>query len=174
MVCPAITESSHLCHSERTLIVFVLIGSAGLVLLLLSLFIGEMFELGDGALSGASLGVGGVVFGGVGAIVVANGLDAWVAYAASVVVGLLAAALAQLMIRRLSAGDDDAAVSLVGVQGTATTAITAGSGEVALDAVSELERRLAWSDEPIAEGARVVVVEHSGSRVRVQAHTAAD
>jgi membrane protein implicated in regulation of membrane protease activity len=115
-----------------------------------------------------------VVFGAVGTIVVANGLDTWVAYAASAVVGLLAVALAQLMIRRLSGGEDDAAVSLVGVQGTATTAITSGSGEVALDAVTELERRLAWSDEPIVEGTRVVVVEHSGSRVRVQAHAQRD
>ncbi|WP_407319501.1 NfeD family protein [Isoptericola halotolerans] len=149
------------------MLVFVLIGAAGLLLLLLSLVVGELLDLGDGALSGTSLGVGAVVFGAVGSIVTVNGLPVWVAYAASVVVGLLAAAVAQLMIRRLSATEDNANVSLVGVQGTAVTDITQASGEVSLDAVSELERRLAWSLEPIAEGTRVVVLEHQPNSVRV-------
>lgn len=149
------------------MLVFVLIGAAGLLLLLLSLVVGELLDMGDGALSGTSLGVGAVVFGAVGSIVTVNGLPVWVAYGASVVVGLLAAAVAQLMIRRLSATEDNANVSLVGVQGTAVTDITQSSGEVSLDAVSELERRLAWSLEPIAEGTRVVVLEHQPNSVRV-------
>ncbi|PRZ04115.1 NfeD-like partner-binding protein [Isoptericola sp. CG 20/1183] len=149
------------------MLVFVLIGAAGLVLLLLSLVVGELLDLGDGALSGTSLGVGAVVFGAVGAIVTVNELSLWVAYAASAVVGLLAAGVAQLMIRRLSATEDNANVSLVGVQGTAVTDITQAAGEVSLDAVSELERRLAWSLEPIAEGTRVVVLEHQPNSVRV-------
>jgi membrane protein implicated in regulation of membrane protease activity len=148
-------------------LVFVLIGAAGLLLLLLSLVVGELLDMGDGALSGTSLGVGAVVFGAMGSIVTVNGLPVWVAYAASVVVGLLAAAVAQLMIRRLSATEDNANISLVGVQGTAVTDITQSSGEVSLDAVSELERRLAWSLEPIAEGTRVVVLEHQPNSVRV-------
>ncbi|MCK0117584.1 hypothetical protein MWU57_11125 [Isoptericola sp. S6320L] len=149
------------------MLVFVLIGAAGLVLLLLSLVVGELLDLGDGALSGTSLGVGAVVFGAVGAIVTVNELSVWVAYAASAVVGLLAAGVAQLMIRRLSATEDNANVSLVGVQGTAVTDITQAAGEVSLDAVSELERRLAWSLEPIAEGTRIVVLEHQPNSVRV-------
>lgn len=149
------------------MLVFVLIGAAGLLLLLLSLVVGELVDLGDGALSGTSLGVGAVVFGAVGSIVTVNGLPVWTAYAASAVVGLLAAAVAQLMIRRLSATEDNANVSLVGVQGTAVTDITQASGEVSLDAVSELERRLAWSLEPIAEGTRIVVLEHQPNSVRV-------
>lgn len=149
------------------MLVFVLIGAAGLLLLLISLLVGELLELGDGALSGTSLGVGAVVFGGVGAIVTVNDLPGWVAYVASAVVGLLAAGLAQLMIHRISATDDSASISLVGVQGTAMTNISQSSGEVSLDAVSELERRLAWSLEPIAEGTRVVVLEHQPNSVRV-------
>ena len=66
--------------------------------------------------------------------------------------------------------EDGVPTSLVGVQGTATTAIDPARGEVSLDAAHELERRLAWADEPIPEGARVVVLEQSGSRVRVQRH----
>ena len=155
------------------MLVFVLIGAAGMVLLLLSLVVGELVDLGDGAVSSTSLGVGAVVFGAVGTIVVANGGEAWVAYVASAVVGLLGVVLAQAMIRRLSATEDGTTTSLVGVQGTATTDITPTSGEVTLDAASELERRLARSDEHIGTGTRVVVLEHSGSTVRVGPYVAA-
>jgi hypothetical protein len=58
------------------------------------------------------------------------------------------------------------------VQGIATTDISPASGEVALEATSELERRLAWSDELVPAGTRVVVVEHSASKVRVRRHLA--
>ncbi|WP_278236161.1 NfeD family protein [Isoptericola sp. AK164] len=149
------------------MLVFALIGAAGLVLLLLSLVVGEILDVGDGALSGTSLGVGAVVFGAVGSVVTVNGWAPWIAYVASAVVGLLAVLVAQLLIRRLSATEDNARVDLVGVQGTATTDISQSSGEVALDAVSELERRLAWSMEPIASGTRVVVLEHQPNSVRV-------
>jgi membrane-bound ClpP family serine protease len=42
-------------------------------------------------------------------------------------------------------------------------------GEVSLDGPGEIERRLAWSDAPIAEGARIRVIEHAGTRVKVVA-----
>ena len=42
-------------------------------------------------------------------------------------------------------------------------------GEVSLDGPGEIERRLAYSDAPIAEGARIRVVEHAGTRVKVAA-----
>lgn len=149
------------------MLVFALIGAVGLVLLLVALFVGDLVDLGDGALSGASLGIGAVVFGAVGAVVTVNDLPPWVAYVASAVVGLLAVVVAQVMIRRLADTEDGVAVDLVGVQGTATTDITSSSGEVSLDAASELERRLAWSLEPIAAGTRVVVLEHRPNSVRV-------
>ena len=149
------------------MLVFVLIGAAGMLLLLVSLVVGELVDIGDGSLSTTSLGVGAVVFGAVGTIVTANDGPPWMAYLASALVGILAIVLAQALIRRLGATEDGAAVSLVGVYGTATTDVTPTSGEVTLDAASELERRLARSDEPIPAGSRVVVVEHSGSTVRV-------
>ncbi|MFC8600475.1 hypothetical protein ACFT55_19000, partial [Isoptericola sp. NPDC057191] len=101
------------------MLVFVLIGAAGMVLLLVSLLVGDLVDLGDGALSGTSLGVGAVVFGAVGSIVVANDLAPWVAYVASAVVGLLAVVLAQALVHRLAASDDSVVVSLVGAHGTA-------------------------------------------------------
>jgi len=150
------------------LIVFLVVGLVGLALLVLSLTLGDLVDVGDGLVSGTSIGVGAVVFGSVGMIVDVNGLDTWIAYVASGVVGLAALGLAQLVIVRLGASESGVAGSLVGVEGTATTHISTSSGEVSLDAAHELERRLAWSDEVIPEGSRVVVLEHAGSRVRVQ------
>ncbi|MFC8920972.1 NfeD family protein [Cellulosimicrobium sp. NPDC057127] len=156
------------------MLVFVVIGLAGLALLLLSLLVGEIIDVADGALSGTSLGVGGVVFGAVGAIVTVNDLPTWVAYAGSLGVAVVVVLLVQALVRRLRDSEDGGAASLVGVQGTATTDIDPSAGEVSLDAAHELERRLAWSEEPIPAGARVVVLEQSGSRVRVRRHFAGD
>lgn len=150
------------------MITFVVVGIVGLVLVLFSMILGEFIEFGDDLLSGTALGVGGIVFGAIGAIVVANELPAIVAYAGSAVAAVAVVALVQLLVRHLRDTEDGVAVPLVGTQGTATAPIDAAHGEVSLDAVQELERRLAWADEPIPEGARVVVVEQSGSRVRVQ------
>ncbi|WP_265521651.1 NfeD family protein [Oerskovia flava] len=152
------------------MLTFIIIGSIGLALVVLSLLVGELFELGDGAVSGTSLGVGAIVYGSIGAIVAANGLPMWLAYAGSAVVAIVAVLLVQVLIKRLKDTEDGVPVSLVGIQGVATTAIDPSRGEVSLDAAHELERRLAWSDEPVPEGARVVVVEQSGSRVRVRQH----
>ena len=49
-----------------------------------------------------------------------------------------------------------------------TTATTGPSGgEVRLEGVRDLESRLAWADEELPAGTRVVVVGVSGSRVHV-------
>lgn len=148
------------------MLTFVIIGAVGLLLVAGSLVLGELFEVGDGALSGTSLGVGAIVFGSVGAIVISNDLPLWAAYVGSVVVAVLVVVVVQLFIKRLRDTEDGQPVSLVGVQGVVTSDITGGRGEVSLD--SELERRLAWADALVPEGTRIVVVEQSGSRVRVQ------
>lgn len=148
------------------MLTFVIIGAVGLLLVAGSLVLGELFEVGDGALSGTSLGVGAIVFGSVGAIVISNDLPLWSAYVGSLVVAVLVVVVVQLFIKRLRDTEDGQPVSLVGVQGVVTSDITGGRGEVSLD--SELERRLAWADAPVPEGTRIVVLEQSGSRVRVQ------
>jgi membrane-bound serine protease (ClpP class) len=150
------------------MLTFVIIGAVGLLLVAGSLVLGEFLEIGDGALSGTSLGVGGIVFGAVGAIVISNDLPLWTAYVGSLVVAVLVVIVVQLFIKRLRDTEDGQPVSLVGIQGIVTSHITGGRGEVSLDAASELERRLAWADAPIPEGTRIVVVEQSGSRVRVE------
>lgn len=152
------------------MITFVVVGVVGLALVVISMILGELIELGDGAVSGTSLGVGAIVFGATGAIVVTNDLPLALAYAGSAVLAALAVLLVAVVTKKLRDSDDAAPVSLVGIQGTATSDISAATGEVSLDAAHELERRLAWADEPIPSGARVVVLEQSGTRVRVRRH----
>jgi membrane protein implicated in regulation of membrane protease activity len=151
------------------MLTFIVIGVVGLLLVAGSLVLGDFIEVGDGALSGTSLGVGAMVFGSVGAIVLSNDLPMWGAYVGSAVVALLVVVVVQLFVKRLRDTEDGQSVSLVGAHGTVTSDITGGRGEVSLD--SELERRLAWADSPIPEGTRVVVLEQSGGRVRVEPTT---
>ncbi|GGC02130.1 NfeD family protein [Cellulomonas carbonis] len=150
------------------MLTFVIIGAAGLVVLLGSLVLGDAVELGDGAVSGTSLGAGAVGFGAIGAITTALGQPVGVAYAASAVFAVLVVVGVGRIIAGLRATEDGKPRDLTGVQGVVTSTIMpGGSGEVSLDDPTELERRLAWSDQPIAAGTRVVVLQQSGSRVKV-------
>jgi membrane protein implicated in regulation of membrane protease activity len=150
------------------MLVFIIIGLLGLALAVASLLLGDFLELADGALSGTSLGAGGMLFGATGMVVLSSGLEPWVAYPAGLVVGILVIVLANVLLKRLRAGDDDTPVSLVGAQGSVTSDVDRGHGEVSLDAVTELETRLAFADEPIEQGTRIVVVEQHGARVKVE------
>lgn len=147
---------------------FIIIGSIGLLVLLVALPLDDVFDVGDGALSGTSLGAGGVAFGAIGAIVTANGLPTVWAYVASAAFGLLTVVGVQMLIGRLRESEDGQPRVLTGVAGTVTSTITPSGGEVSLDDPQELERRLAWADVEIASGTRIVVVEQSGSRVKVE------
>ncbi|GAB2496365.1 hypothetical protein GCM10027063_39310 [Promicromonospora xylanilytica] len=150
------------------MLVFIIIGLLGLALAVASLVFGDFLDLADGALSGTSLGAGGMLFGATGMVVLSSGLEPWVAYPAGLVVAILVILLVNVMLKRLRAGDDGAPVSLVGAQGSVTSDVDTGHGEVSLDAVTELETRLAFSDEPIRQGTRIVVVEQHGARVKVE------
>lgn len=150
------------------MLVFIIIGLLGLALAVASLLLGDFLELADGAISGTSLGAGGMLFGATGMVVLSSGLEPWVAYPAGLVVGILVIVLVNVLLKRLRAGDDDKPVSLVGTQGSVTSDVDRGHGEVSLDAVTELETRLAFSDEPIEQGTRIVVVEQHGARVKVE------
>ena len=150
------------------MLVFIIIGLLGLALAVASLVLGDFIELADGALSGTSLGAGGMLFGATGMVVLSSGLEPWVAYPAGLVVGILVIVLVNVLLKRLKAGDDGTPVSLVGAQGSVTSGVDRGHGEVSLDAATELETRLAFSDEPIEQGTRIVVVEQHGARVKVE------
>lgn len=150
------------------MLVFIIIGLLGLALAVASLVLGDFIDLADGALSGTSLGAGGMLFGATGMVVLSSGLEPWVAYPAGLVVGILVIVLVNVLLKRLKAGDDGTPVSLVGIQGSVTSGVDRGHGEVSLDAATELETRLAFSDEPIEQGTRIVVVEQHGARVKVE------
>ncbi|QIK82259.1 NfeD family protein [Sanguibacter sp. HDW7] len=147
--------------------VFVIIGVVGLLLVIGSMLLGEFIELGDGALSSTGLGVGAIVFGAIGIMTTANDLPTGLVYGGSAVAGIAAVWLSQLAIKRLQATEDGQPLKLVGMTGVAKSDITTQRGEVFLDTPQEIERRMAWSDAPIAEGSRIVVVAQEGSRVKV-------
>jgi membrane protein implicated in regulation of membrane protease activity len=150
------------------MVTFIVIGGVGLLMLLVSLVLDDLLELGDGLVSGTSLGAGLVAFGALGSIVKANGLATGWAYAAAIAFGLLVLFGVQAVVKRLKESEDGAPRVLTGVQGVVTATITgAGAGEVSLDDPRELERRLAWADTQIEVGTRIVVLEQSGSRVKV-------
>lgn len=150
------------------MIAFIVVGALGLVLLVVSLTVGELLELGDGALSGTSIGAGAVAFGAIGIIVTANGLPVVWAYVASILFAALVVLGAQRLVSGLRATEDGQPRTLTGVSGVVTsTIVPSGTGEVSLDDARELERRLAWADTEIAAGTRIVVVEQAGSRVKV-------
>ncbi|PVU82901.1 hypothetical protein DDP54_07665 [Cellulomonas sp. WB94] len=151
--------------------VFMILGGLGLVLLLLSLVVGEVFEeigFGDGGLSGSSIGIGAVVFGASGVIALSNGLGTGWAYGIAIAFAVVAAGVAQAVITRLARSEDPPPPPLEGAFGVATATTGPEGGEVRLEGVRDLENRLAWSDERIEAGTRVVVLAVSGSRVHVR------
>ncbi|MGP7959410.1 NfeD family protein [Sanguibacter sp. A247] len=147
--------------------IFVIIGVVGLLLVIGSMLLGEFIDFGDGIVSGTGLGVGAIVFSAIGIMTTANDLPTWLVYGGSALAGILALWLAQLTITRVQATEDGQPLHLVGMTGVAKSDITPQRGEVFLDAPQEIERRMAWSDAPIDEGTRIVVVAHEGSRVKV-------
>ena len=154
------------------LVPFLIVGGIGLVLLVISLVLGDIFDhldVGDGAISGTALSVGLVVFGASGALTVTSGLDVMWAYVLAAVLAVVAYVLSAVAVRSLTRSSDGLPASAIGLTGVAKSDVSPAGGEVSLDGPGEIERRLAYSDAPIAEGLRVRVVEHAGSRVKVVA-----
>ncbi|AQX80511.1 NfeD family protein [Plantibacter sp. MCCC 1A11337] len=147
---------------------FIIVGAVGLVIVLISLVFGEIFDFLDGAVSATALGSAFTVFGAVGAIVLANGLPVWSAYVISAVIGVLVLVGVQLMIRSFKRSEDGTPSSPLGLYGVARSTISASFGEVSLDGPHEIETRLAFSDTRIETGSRIRVVELQGSRVKVE------
>ncbi|MGR2753481.1 NfeD family protein [Agromyces arachidis] len=157
------------------LLPFLIVGGLGLALLVISLLVGDVldhFDVGDGMVSGTALAVAFTVFGAAGAITASGGLDLVWAYVLAVALGALAYVAAALAVRSLARSSDGVPTSAVGLTGVATAEIGTAAGEVRLDGPGEVERRLAFADAPIPEGARVRVVAHAGSRVKVVAELA--
>lgn len=150
------------------MLVFVAIGSAGLVILIVSMLFGELFDLLDGALSGTGLGSGLTLFGASGVLVLANGWPAGYAYLIAAVAGLIALVGVQLVIRRFQRSEDGVPSDPTDLTGVARTTVTPAGGEVSLDGPYEVETRLATSAVVIPAGTLVRVVSAAGARVRVE------
>lgn len=151
---------------------FLIVGGIGLAVLLISLIVGDIFdhfEIGDGAISGTALGVAAVVFGASGVLTYTAGLDTVWAYVLAAVLAVLAYLVAVFFVKRLTRSSDGVPLSALGLSGVSRSDISPAGGEVSLDGPGEVERRLAYSDDPIPEGVRIRVVEHSGTRVKVVA-----
>lgn len=151
---------------------FLIVGGVGLAVLLISLIVGDIFdhfEIGDGAISGTALGIAAVVFGASGALTYTSNLDPVWAYVLAAVLAILAYVVAVLFVKRLTKSSDGMPASAVGLSGVTRSTVSPAGGEVSLDGPHEVERRLAYSDETIAEGVRIRVIEHSGTRVKVAA-----
>lgn len=154
------------------LLPFLIVGGVGLVLLLISLVLGDLldhFEFGDGAISSTALSVGLVVFGASGALTASMGLDLVWAYVLAVVLAAAAYGFSVVVVRNLTRSSDGVPQSAVGLTGVAKSDVSSAGGEVSLDGPGEIERRLAYSDALIPEGTRIRVVEHAGTRVKVTA-----
>lgn len=152
------------------MLVFTVLGALGLVLLVASLIFGEVFDevgFGEGGLSGSAIGIGAVVFGASGVIALASDLGNGWAYGIAVALALVAAFVSQGFITQLAKSEDGPPPPLDGAFGVTTATTGPTGGEVRLEGVRDLENRLAWSDETLEAGTRVVVVAVSGSRVQV-------
>ena len=150
------------------MLVFIAIGVAGLVVLLVSLLFGELFDLLDGALSGTGLGAGLTLFGASGVLALANGWPASAAYLIAGAAGVVTLLGVQLLIRRFVRSEDGAPSDPAGMTGVARTPVTRAGGEVSLDGPYEVEARLATSDTDIPSGTPIRVVAANGPRVRVE------
>lgn len=151
--------------------VFLVVGGIGLVVLLASLIFGDVFDafdVGEGGFSGIAAGVGAVVFGASGVIALSQDLDVVWAYVIGVGFAALAAFVAQRLVKQLSDTEDAPPPPLDGAFGVTTATTGPGGGEVRLEGVRDLEARLAWADDEIPAGTRIVVVGVSGSRVHVR------
>ncbi|KAB1660137.1 hypothetical protein F8O01_04220 [Pseudoclavibacter chungangensis] len=149
--------------------VFIIIGAIGLALLVVSFLFDGLFDLdGGGFISIPGIAIALTVFGASGALATSLSLDIVWAYVIAIGIGLVAYIGSALLIRSLARSSDGEARDVTGDTGIAKSDITSASGEVALDAAGEIERRQAFADEPISEGTRIRVVQAFGSRIKVE------
>ena len=154
--------------------VFLLVGALGIVVLLLSLFAGEIGEFGhpdaDGPFSVPAIAalLGGVGFGGAAAsAVLPEALPDAVTVLLSVAVGLAVAVPLAWGAVRLSRALKDMPTQetltrhhLIGAQGVVVSAVpSAGYGEVRLALAGQQLKYAARSDAPLPTGTPVYVVD---------------
>ncbi|HMM93587.1 MAG: hypothetical protein IE926_13470 [Micrococcales bacterium] len=147
-------------------VAMLVIGGVGILLLLVSLVLGDLLDgvldsVGPDALSGLAVAGFLAAFGFVGALVLDAGASSAVAILAGLVAGVAAGAGAGYASTRLMRGGDEANVrsaGLVGLSGTVIEPVpTEGYGMVSVVASGHITRLNARADEPLPSGAAVVV-----------------
>lgn len=156
--------------------IFLIIGIAGGVLLILSLVLDgifDAFDFGDGPLSLTTIAAFTSIFGFTAFASVGAGIATPIAAVIGAVVGVLGGAAAWWLSRLIRSAESSTAVSgddLVGSECSVVLAIPAGGlGEVALTKHGERVSLSATADAPIARGTAVRVVQTlTSTSVRVE------
>jgi membrane protein implicated in regulation of membrane protease activity len=147
-------------------VTMLVIGGVGILLLLVSLVLGDVVDgfldgIGPDLLSGLAVAGFLAAFGFVGALTLSAGASGAVAIIAGLVAGVAAAAAAGYASQRLMRGGDESTVrsaGLVGLTGTVVEPVPDdGYGMVSVVAAGHITRLNARSDEPLGSGTAVVV-----------------
>jgi membrane protein implicated in regulation of membrane protease activity len=153
---------------------FLIVGLAGAALLVVSTLIGDLlgaFDIGDGLISGASVGAGLTFFGIPGYLVLSSGGPLWLAIGAGIVLAAAAMFMIRAVTHKLAGSSEPDTYELIGLAGITTEATTAMYGEVQLSHPREINKRLAFSSETLPAGTPVIVTETLGSKVKVASTT---
>jgi membrane-bound ClpP family serine protease len=157
--------------------VFLIVGAVGLLLLLSSILLGDLLDAfggGDGLVSGVALGAALAIYGVGGVLADQAGVGSGGAIAIAVALAIVALVVVQLAVRFVAKQESGGSYSPVGMVGVVTSPTSPTGGEVRLEHIRELERRLAMSEEPLVVGTRIRVVSEDGFRVRVEPDPDAD
>src|SRR5690554_6865956 len=110
---------------------FLIVGGIGVLLLVISLILGDLFDsldVGDGLISTTSIGVGAVVFGASGTLILDAGLElAWV-YVLAIGLAVVAYVLSALLVRRLKRSSDGVPSTALGLSGVTRSDIGPAGG----------------------------------------------
>ncbi|MBU3995232.1 MAG: hypothetical protein KKF42_05580 [Actinobacteria bacterium] len=146
--------------------IFLIIGIAGAILLLISVLLDgvfDFFDFGDGPLSLTTIAAFTAIFGFTAFATVGAGASTPVGAVVGSVAGVLGGAIAWWLSRAIRRAESTTSVTadeLVGAEASVVLAIPAGGlGEVALVRHGERISLSATADAPIARGARVRVAQ---------------
>ena len=147
------------------MIAFLIIGGVGIVLLLISLIVGDVldgaFDFGGDLFSGAALAGFLGAFGFVGALTLGGTGSTMIAIIVGIVSGLVIGALVGWISLRLKQGGDESNVRTTELTGRTGTVIIAipqdGYGEVSVVASGHITKLNARASEPITAGTPVTV-----------------
>lgn len=149
------------------MLAFAVIGGIGLLLLIVSMALGELVDFFDGVISTTAVGAAATLFGAAGAVVLLNDGPLVLAYIAGAVLGVIAIVGVALLARKMASISNAQPHEVIGLLGVATTDINDFVGKVQLDHPDEINQRLVFSSSPIEKGTPIAVVAVVGDRIRV-------